>query len=422
MKRSYFTYLILLVVVGIVALNVFSLLRKQQSQKPITGGSIAYWGVNEHAPKNSGDASRGIPWITDVTKVSSGHDHFLIMSKDGTVYAVGSNTFGQLGSDVLNYQTDPVKAPFLEKAIDIAANGHHSLAVDKDGNVWAWGLNLSSQLGDGANDMKTGPKKVVGLEHVKGVAAGYRFSVALKEDGSVVGWGSHCDTSKSFDTQNVVRLFASTLVQSGGYADASSTSNQAYNFLDDCQRERSTGINTTAVKQIEGMTGITKLSAGFGHTLALKDDGTVRVLGCNKFGQVGNKSFENALTTETVADLQNIVDVAAGYRHSLALDKDGNVWAWGYNNAGQLGDGSTETRTAPVKVPALQGVTSIAAGYDYSVAVVRDGRVMGWGSNASKQISSKNISESKVPITLDMIDFAQSVAAGGTQVVVITQR
>ncbi|MCL1865473.1 MAG: RCC1 domain-containing protein, partial [Spirochaetes bacterium] len=38
--------------------------------------------------------------------------------------------------------------------------------------------------------------------------------------------------------------------------------------------------------------------------------------------------------------------VYAGYGHTAAIKTDGSLWAWGQNNYGQLGDGSTDQRNA----------------------------------------------------------------------------
>lgn len=42
--------------------------------------------------------------------------------------------------------------------------------------------------------------------------------------------------------------------------------------------------------------------------------------------------------------------ISAGYDHSLTIKNDGSLWAWGGNNRGQLGDGTTEDETIPVKI------------------------------------------------------------------------
>jgi alpha-tubulin suppressor-like RCC1 family protein len=315
-----------------------------------------------------------------------------------------------LGREEKSSLEDPEKIPQLWNIRDIAANGHHSLALDKEGNVWSWGLNLSSQLGDEGNEVHAGPQKIKNLSKIKSISAGYRFSMALREDGTVVGWGASCDPTKSQDTQNVIRLFASSLTQSGGYGDPSSNSSQAYNFSDDCQREKSTGIASKVPKQIANLEHIIKISSGFGHTLALKDDGSVWAVGCNKYGQIGNNTNENALEAVQITSLKRIKDIAAGYRHSLVLDDQGNVWTWGYTE-----------KLQPTKI-ALEKVKTISAGYDYSLAVLEDGKAYGWGNNASKQISTKNIQSSKDPIQLDMINSVELVSAGGTQAVAFAQK
>ena len=42
--------------------------------------------------------------------------------------------------------------------------------------------------------------------------------------------------------------------------------------------------------------------------------------------------------------------ISAGYSHSMMLKQDGSVWATGYNRNGQLGDGTTTSKTSFVKV------------------------------------------------------------------------
>ena len=41
--------------------------------------------------------------------------------------------------------------------------------------------------------------------------------------------------------------------------------------------------------------------------------------------------------------------ISAGYRHSMVIKEDGSLWAWGENSYGQLGDGTTTDSKIPVK-------------------------------------------------------------------------
>ena len=72
-------------------------------------------------------------------------------------------------------------------------------------------------------------------------------------------------------------------------------------------------------------TNVIAISAGYGHALALRTDGTVVGWGGDNF--YGQNSIPAGLT--------NVVAIASGYYHNLALKSDGTVVAWGDNGWGQ---------------------------------------------------------------------------------------
>jgi alpha-tubulin suppressor-like RCC1 family protein len=45
----------------------------------------------------------------------------------------------------------------------IAAGDYHTIVLKSDGTVWAWGYNTSGQLGDGTTTNRTTPVQVSGL-------------------------------------------------------------------------------------------------------------------------------------------------------------------------------------------------------------------------------------------------------------------
>ena len=61
--------------------------------------------------------------------------------------------------------------------------------------------------------------------------------------------------------------------------------------------------------------------------------------------------FDDTLGQQAAAAYEvGTYKMLAGYMHSLALKDDGTVWAWGKNEYGRLGDGTTEHRYSPAQV------------------------------------------------------------------------
>jgi len=84
----------------------------------------------------------------------------------------------------------------------------------------------------------------------------------------------------------------------------------------------------------------------------------------------------------------NAIKIAAGYYHSLAIKNDGTLWATGYNEYGQLGTGDNNNRNVFVQV--LSGVSFIAAGGLHSLALKNDGTLWATGENESGQLGTGN--------------------------------
>lgn len=73
----------------------------------------------------------------------------------------------------------------------IAGGDLHSTALKNDGTVWAWGTNTSGQLGDGTTNYRLIPVQTVGLTGITALATSYSHNIALKDDGTVWTWGSN---------------------------------------------------------------------------------------------------------------------------------------------------------------------------------------------------------------------------------------
>jgi alpha-tubulin suppressor-like RCC1 family protein len=146
-------------------------------------------------------AARQVFDLGDVIAIAAGsgfRDHSLALRSNGGVWAWGANDMGQLGDGTLIDRTSPVvpgceALGYLSDAvIAISAGNAFSLALLFDGTVWAWGNNSTGQLGGGDRSPYIScPTPVDGLDNIAVISAGYYHCLALKADGTVWAWGAN---------------------------------------------------------------------------------------------------------------------------------------------------------------------------------------------------------------------------------------
>ena len=82
--------------------------------------------------------------------VAASDTHSLAVRPDGAVWSWGDNHLGQLGDGTTTSRSAPIAVGSLVGPhAAVSAGLAHSLALNVDGTVWAWGLNSDGQLGDG---------------------------------------------------------------------------------------------------------------------------------------------------------------------------------------------------------------------------------------------------------------------------------
>lgn len=317
-----------------------------------------------------------------ITAWTAGANHSIALCSDGTLVTWGDNTYGQIGNGTTTGSLVPVLISNTgvlagKTVVGIAAGQYHNLALCSDGTLVAWGYNYYGQLGNGTTTQSGVPvavnkSGVLSGKLLIGVSAGVYHSLVLCGDGTVAAWGYNGNGE----------------LGNGG-----------------------TGFSTLPVAvDMSGVLvgkGISAISAGSFHNIALATDGTFVGWGYNGYGQLGDGST-NSSSVPVRVDVSGalygkaIRSIAAGYYHSLALCGDGTVAAWGYNGEGELGDGTDVASSMPVTVDsggALAGrlVTGIATGAMHSLASCADGTLVSWGFNSNGQLGNGVSGGSGVP-------------------------
>jgi alpha-tubulin suppressor-like RCC1 family protein len=303
-----------------------------------------------------------------------------------TLIAWGKNTDGQVGDGTTTFRDAPVEIAGMDDIVAVAAGWAHSLALRSDGRVYAWGANGDGQLGDGTRDERIEPILIPGLTHVTRIAAGGRYSLAVRSDGSVWQWGARetGDPATRLGDLTVptpVGIAADGLGTGAGHRLAW-LDGEVTAWGDNDQGQLGDGTTTDRWPPAPFLNpdgAAIDADGGLGHSVVLLDDGSVRAIGDNANGQLGDGSFDDATTLVQVSGIDDAVDVAAGDLHTLALRGDGTVWTWGQATFGQLGDDTFDDRATPAVVPGLTGVTAIEAGGTNALAIAPAGLyVWGW--------------------------------------------
>ncbi|MGP8052460.1 MAG: RCC1 domain-containing protein [Limisphaerales bacterium] len=284
--------------------------------------------------------------VTNIAQGSSSY-HSLFLKSDGSLWAMGQNTSGQLGDGTSNWYYNCTNKPeeiVASNVVAIAAGVDHSLVLKSDGSLWAMGYNIFGQLGDGTNNGTNRPEEIVASD-VTAIAAGYQFSLFLKSDGSLWGMGWN-----------------------------------GFGQLGD-----GTFNDTNQPEEIVA-SGVTAIAAGDQHSLFLKSDGSLWAMGCNVLGQLGDGSGNYMTNQPEEIVAGGVMAIAAGggsyngYAHSLFLKSDGSLWAMGNNSSGQLGDGTYNDTNQPEEIVA-SNVVAVAAGAFHSLFIKSDGSLWAMGNN-----------------------------------------
>lgn len=365
-------------------------------------------------------------------------------------------------------QSVPVK--IMDNVKSVSAGGSYGMAIKTDGSLWAWGSNEYGQLGNNGKyncsnadatyyeskdvPCQTVPVKI--MEHVKSVkkygSSDEAFTFALKEDGTLWGWGRSNFGLMGKDDQTSPMYMIETT--DGNAADndepiaviSGSKQDKAIKEAEKKSKKESINRNKQATP-IKFLDQVTEFNCDGYTMMALRTDNSVWAWGSNESLKISNGSkrvltpvkfmedikqvYLNSLTVSVIKTdnslwrwsnndtdqigkpvkggtlrmmpVKNMNNIQSIIGHDMILKNDGSLWAWGVVSHGRIGNGDkytdiittnveasgwfparsykTKYQASPVKI--IDDVVRAYSDGESTFVVKKDGSVWAWGSNGN---------------------------------------
>ena len=262
-----------------------------QTIRSVSGVALG-WGGNGSGQVGNGATTNqpipvpaAFPAGTSVAQIAGGADHALALLSDGSIYAWGDNTYGELGTGTNTGSSTPTRVvlPVGVVPVSVAAGAFTSAFVAADGTLYTWGLNNVGQLGEGTNTNESIPTQ------------------ATLPAGTVV-------TAVSFGAAHLLALTSTGAVYAAGGNTAGQLGNNTVS-----------PAATPVPVHLPANVSAIDVAAGQGHSLAVTSDGGVLAWGDNSHGELGNGTTSAAVVpvAATLPAGTTVSQISAGYSTAL---------------------------------------------------------------------------------------------------------
>jgi uncharacterized repeat protein (TIGR02543 family) len=257
------------------------------------------WGMGDNSRGQLGDGLGASGVLTNrpeliisngVSAVACGLYYTLFLRTNGSLWAMGDQSYGQLGDGNANSGYFTNKPELITNGVAaIACGADHSLFITTNGSLYVMGLDRYGQLGDG----NSGPG---------GSGLGFTISTPELLTNGVIAIAGGEEHSLFVTTNGALYAMGNRLY--GQLGDASTNGNAVF-------------------PELIFPTNVNAISAGSFQSFFIKNDGSLWGMGADFYGELGNgvtgvgQDFGTNVPVEI--ESEGVMRVSAGYEHTLFI-------------------------------------------------------------------------------------------------------
>jgi len=347
---------------------------------------------------------------------------------DSQLWAWGCNLAGTLGvNNITNYSSPIQEISFSTNWRDITA-GRSSFGIKTDGTLWGWGCGTFGAIGNGIPTNYSSPvQEASSSANWCGVSATNFHALAVKTDSTLWAWGyNFCgrlgDGTAICRSTPVQEITSSTnwIAVSAGYDHSLAIKNDGTLWGWGCnnrfQLGNGTSTNTSSpVQEASSFTDWCLASGGCRSSIAITTSGKLYGWGCGAFGILGVNCNNNPISpTQEISSSTNWNCSSVGAAHTISTKADGTLWAWGNGFYGKLGVNSVADFSSPVQeITSSTDWCSMASHHFHSIGIKISGELYAWGFGGTGQLGNSATIDQSSPVQEITSSTNWCVAASG---------
>lgn len=286
-------------------------------------------------------------------KAAAGRAHTIVLTNEGSIFALGNNAYGQCGRDVIadevysgrQLPNEVSLEPFGDnKIVDLVCGQDHTFFITENGRIFSCGWGADGQTGLGHYNNCSRPSLVGGdisSEKIVKVSSSGDCVLALNDKGEVFGWG-----------------------------------NSEYGqIIQDGHQQ----VNLPQHIKLDGIGKVVDVAASGSSCAVVNETGDVFVWGYGilGFGPAVESQLQPKQIPPTIFGRNafnpncRVISLSCGLTHFAAITSDFDLYTWGRNKFGCLGLGHEKDQYFPFKASVGAKVEKVVCGVDHTIALCK---------------------------------------------------